>query len=632
VIARLFSLFSRFRSDERGAFLVIFGVAGVVLIALSGAVVDYTSVQQARTRAQIALDAAALALQPQIYTKTAEQLRVLAEPLLLERLGEGNSWSVCKDEKTKPPCAKMTSVVTDTVNGVITLNATVSVPLYFVALVGVDHMNASMLSQATKGSVNVEVALALDTTGSMAGTKIKDLQDATKSLIDIVVKDTQTPTYSKVAIVPYSMGVNVGSYAPQVRGAVIGATAITDISWSNGAATVKSATKANPVVITTTAAHNFSTNDRIYISGVAGMTSINGIFTVKNLTSTTFSLAAADGSNVDGSKFTNYTSGGAVTRCKSSNCELVVTSAAHALANTELVYLTGINGMKESNGAKALNNNLFNILYLTANTYALSATFGGNYAAYTSSGSSFCTRYGCEYYYFRNAGSGTNYNLFRPSTCVSERTANAYTDAAPSTSALGMVYPPASGNSCLASTIIPLTIDKTALKAVATSLAATGSTAGHIGLAWAWYMLSPDFAYLWPAASKPAAYNTPKLLKAIVLMTDGDFNTGYCAGVISKDAGSGSGNASDHINCNAPNGSSGSQALSLCQAIKNRYPDNRIVIYTVGFAIPDPSAARTLMKDCATDAKHAYFAETGQDLKDIFKDIGENIAALRVTR
>ena len=632
MIARLFSLFSRFRSDERGAFLVIFGVAGVVLIALSGAVVDYTSVQQARTRAQVALDAAALALQPQIYTKTAEQLRVLAEPLLLERLGEGDSWSVCKDATTKPPCAKMTSVVTDTVNGVITLNANVSVPLYFVALIGIDQMNASMLSQATKGSVNVEVALALDTTGSMSGTKIKDLQSATQTLIDIVVKDAQTPTYSKVAIVPYSMGVNVGSYAPQVRGAVIGATPITDISWTSGAATVKSATKANPVVIETNAVHSFSTNERVYISGATGMTSINGIFTIKVLSTTTFSLTADNGANINTSNSTAYSGGGAITRCKSSNCELVVTSTAHALATGELTYLPGINGMKESNGAKALNNNLFNILNLTPNTYALSGTFGGNYAAYTSSGSSFCTRYGCEYYYFQNASGGSNYNLFRPSTCVSERTANAYTDAGPSTSALGMVYPPASGNSCLGTTIIPLTTDKTALKAVATSLAATGSTAGHIGLAWAWYMLSPDFAYLWPAASKPAAYSTPKLLKAIVLMTDGDFNTTYCAGVISKDAGSGSGNASDHIYCNAPNGSSGSQALKLCQAIKDRYPDNRVVIYTVGFAIPNPSAARTLMQQCATDAKHAYFAETGQDLKDIFKDIGENIAALRVTR
>jgi Flp pilus assembly protein TadG len=40
-----------------------------VLVALSGAVVDYVGLIQTRDRAQIALDAAALALQPRIFEK-----------------------------------------------------------------------------------------------------------------------------------------------------------------------------------------------------------------------------------------------------------------------------------------------------------------------------------------------------------------------------------------------------------------------------------------------------------------------------------------------------------------------------------------------------------------------------------
>ena len=67
-------------------------------------------------------------------------------------------------------------------------------------------------------------------------------------------------------------------------------------------------------------------------------------------------------------------------------------------------------------------------------------------------------------------------------------------------------------------------------------MAASGSTAGHIGTAWGWYMISPTFSYLWPTASQPAAYGEDHLFKIVILMTDGEFNTFYCNGVISQDS------------------------------------------------------------------------------------------------
>ena len=52
---QLASLLHRFRRDESGAFAVIFGLMAIVLVAFSGAVVDYVSMEQVRNRAQIAL-------------------------------------------------------------------------------------------------------------------------------------------------------------------------------------------------------------------------------------------------------------------------------------------------------------------------------------------------------------------------------------------------------------------------------------------------------------------------------------------------------------------------------------------------------------------------------------------------
>lgn len=44
--------------------------------------------------------------------------------------------------------------------------------------------------------------------------------------------------------------------------------------------------------------------------------------------------------------------------------------------------------------------------------------------------------------------------------------------------------------------IVPLSDNKTALKNSINSYTAAGSTAGHIGIAWAWYLLSPNFRNL----------------------------------------------------------------------------------------------------------------------------------------
>ena len=44
----------------------------------------------------------------------------------------------------------------------------------------------------------------------------------------------------------------------------------------------------------------------------------------------------------------------------------------------------------------------------------------------------------------------------------------------------------------------PLSNDKTELKSRVGKMKLSGSTAGHIGTQWAWYMLSPNWGYLYP--------------------------------------------------------------------------------------------------------------------------------------
>ena len=243
---------------------------------------------------------------------------------------------------------------------------------------------------------------------------------------------------------------------------------------------------------------------------------------------------------------------------------------------------------------------------------------------------------GCPSYTFTNMSNASR--TFNVSNCVSERTGiHAFDDTAYSAAngLVGWVYPASDGsNPCIGATIQPLTSDIAALHNEISTLTAGGSTAGHVGLAWGWYMISPNWGALWPSGSQPAAYGTQKLIKALILMTDGAFNTAYCKGVISgiDSATDGSaGSASNMIKCQSGNSDSFTQAQTLCNNMKAA--PNNIVIYTVAFLHggADPQA-QSLLANCATDAAHAYVPSNGTSLQVAFQSIAADLNKLRISK
>src|SRR5690606_35997231 len=105
---------------------------------------------------------------------------------------------------------------------------------------------------------------------------------------------------------------------------------------------------------------------------------------------------------------------------------------------------------------------------------------------------------------------GTTKTRYRTNTyCVSERTGTAaFTDAAPTgNNRIPRVYQTGRYTACVPSApIVPMTSDKEALKTVIDGFVASGMTAGHLGTAWAWYLLSPNWADVLPDGSKPRPY------------------------------------------------------------------------------------------------------------------------------
>jgi hypothetical protein len=80
------------------------------------------------------------------------------------------------------------------------------------------------------------------------------------------------------------------------------------------AVSITGITKAEPAVVTA-AAHGFSNGDDVEISGVVGMTQVNGRrFRVAGVTANTFELNDLHGGQIDSTAFTTYSSGGSVAR------------------------------------------------------------------------------------------------------------------------------------------------------------------------------------------------------------------------------------------------------------------------------------------------------------------------------
>jgi Flp pilus assembly protein TadG len=199
-----------------------------------------------------------------------------------------------------------------------------------------------------------------------------------------------------------------------------------------------------------------------------------------------------------------------------------------------------------------------------------------------------------------------------------------YTDAAPTSAATYLpswnMAAAAMGSSTSVSmattcsptnAIVPLTTDRKKLKDAIDAFKADGYTAGQLGTAMAWYLISPNWKDVWPLESRPTPYGTAKVQKIAVLMTDGVYNT--LQGDNFSDTSTEATTALNH-------------AKSLCTGMKGK----SITVYTVGFNL-DSSAAKNMLKSCATSDSHYYDTSGGDALKAAFRDIALKISKLRLT-
>lgn len=614
---RFVHLLQRFTRSQRGNVAMIAGIALPVLLMISAGAIDLHNAAKVKSELQDALDAATLAAARSNGTTNAEVQKIGMASLkanmpnyFLTNPGDVASFTVNSKYEVQ---------ATATVQ-VKTIIANVFLPPY--GQLFDDYLPMGASSNVLRASRNVEVAVALDITGSMKD-YMGDLRSAAKELVKIVVQGDQKVFTTRMALIPYAAGVNTGVYADAMRGTLSAPKTVSGaLSGQSSSVTPSSNSRSGSTITIKRNNHGLRKDDYITLSFTQNNNTRYEIHQITSVSSNDFTISRSSnlGSNV------SYRS------CQYKLCAVKVTSNSHGLSTGKYASIRNVVGMTTINLG-------FEVEYIdNDNIYAFAPAAYHN--TYTRGGNIVCGDDGCDRRAFVNRIG--NVTSLEGSTCVSERPrgSNAPSDSAPASGNwVGRSYLEGS-NSCPTAVLTPLTSqvdDKNGVKGLNSLINGYqhgGSTAGQIGVEQAWYAISPTFGSIFPTAAQPNAYNTAETVKAAVLMTDGEFNTPFCQGVIANTATSGSGNESAHINCAATNGNPFQQAVAVCKAMK----DKSIVVYTVAFNLSSSrggsgvDTAIEVMEQCATSSDTFFEADDGTDLKEAFKSIGRDITRLRIAR
>jgi Flp pilus assembly protein TadG len=415
---QLQQLIARFRKAEEGSIAIIFALTSFVIITAAGLAIDAGRAYHAASKMTSALDAAALAaaksMREDASMTDAELIAIADRYFRINVAGTGGNYAVIESIQA----------AIDRNFDTISLTLASHVPTVFGRLAGVDRINIPVVSTAVYQSSDIELALQLDVTGSMAGSRLAELKLAVNDLLDIMLPDEGTTNKVRIGLAPFSAGVNAGTYASAVS---------------------------------------------------EGRSRDGCVYERRNLADQT-SEAPATGSK--SFKVREDLSGRSIQSCP------------------------------------------------------------------------------------RNA------------------------------------------------IIVPLSKSKDDLRTTVESYRDGGTTAGHLGTAWGWYLLSPEWGSVWPGDSTPAPYRDGKTIKAIVVMTDGVYNT--IGGVSGGDASATARQAS-------------TLAEDTCAAMKAQ----DIRVYAIGFQAP--SAALDMLRACASTSGGFFEATDGEKLRAAFRAIATELNNLRLS-
>ena len=179
-------------------------------------------------------------------------------------------------------------------------------------------------------------------------------------------------------------------------------------------------------------------------------------------------------------------------------------------------------------------------------------------------------------------------------------------DEAPSSSAIPFVTADEIGSASPTVRLEAPSDDPAVYRAAVEGLEAEGWTAAHLGMIWGVYALSPAWSSVWDTDPRP--YDEAQ--KAIVLLTDGEFNTTHNIGARSNDDGE----------------ESNAYFQSACKLAKEK----DIAIYAVALSL-DAASEQRLLSCAAGSGGKMFSANSADTLTEAFEEIARELGGLRLS-
>lgn len=188
----------RFHRHQSGSTFILTAFAIFALLAAVGTAVDVGRGQLMQSKLQNAVDAAGLAAGGNVNSETlnADVRKYINLNFSTNLMGAtlGNvTHTVSEDGK------------------ILTVTAEAQMPTTFMGLFGHDTMDLAATTEITRSNKGMELVLVLDTTGSMAGSKLTALKSSALKLVDILFGTGKTTAENLwIGVVPFSQAVNIG--------------------------------------------------------------------------------------------------------------------------------------------------------------------------------------------------------------------------------------------------------------------------------------------------------------------------------------------------------------------------------------------------------------------------------------
>ena len=195
---KYFDKIRNFLTATGGNVATIFAMALMPITILSGGAVDVSQAMNARSRLAEAMDAAALAVGGQVNLTDAEVTQVAWDYI--------NANYPAREIGTVQ--ALNVSVNRDT--GTVIITGQSEVQTAMLGIMGMDAITVNWESEVQQSRQALELAMVLDNTGSMGGSKIRALREAALLLTDVLYSNGD-PDRLSIGLVPFAATVNVGT-------------------------------------------------------------------------------------------------------------------------------------------------------------------------------------------------------------------------------------------------------------------------------------------------------------------------------------------------------------------------------------------------------------------------------------